>query len=94
MDELHELHLGLVVPKRHAKRSVTRSLVKRQIRSGMRQCAHLLAAGDWVLRLRAPLDRKVYTSACSDALAELVRAEIVQLLADAARRAPRLARGP
>lgn len=87
--ESHVVHLGLVVPKRHAKRSVTRSLVKREIRAGMRQRVSLLPAGDWVVRLRAPIDRKLYTSARSDALAEVLRDELVQLLADALRRASR-----
>lgn len=83
------LRLGMIVPKRHAKRSVTRSLVKRQLRAGVRRHVHLMAEGDWVVRLRAPLDRKLFVSAASDALRALVAAEVEQLLAEAVRRRPR-----
>lgn len=82
-------HLGLVVPKRHAKRAVTRTLVKRLIRAGMQRHLQHLVAGDWVLRLRAPIDRKQFPSARSDPLADVLRAEIETLLVDAARRARR-----
>lgn len=79
-------HLGMVVPKRHARRSVTRSLVKRQIREGVRRHVDGLPAGDWVLRLRAPLDRVAYSSAASDALSLALRQEIETLLLDAVSR--------
>jgi ribonuclease P protein component len=87
--ELHLLRLGLVVPKRHAKRSVTRTQVKVQIRAGIRRHLDRLVPGDWVVRLRAPLDRKLFPSARSEALAALLHAEIDALLGDAARRARR-----
>lgn len=83
------LRLGLVVPKRHARRSVTRTLVKGQIRAGMRRHLDVLTAGDWVVRLRAPIDRKQFPSARSEALAALLHGELDVLLADAARRARR-----
>lgn len=83
------LRLGLVVPKRHARRSVTRTLVKVQIRAGMRRHLDSLVAGDWVVRLRAPIDRKQFPSARSETLAALLHAEIDVLLGDAARRARR-----
>lgn len=83
------LRLGLVVPKRHARRSVTRTLVKGQIRAGMRRHLDVLVAGDWVVRLRAPIDRKQFPSARSEALAALLHGELDVLLADAARRARR-----
>jgi ribonuclease P protein component len=79
--------LGLVVPKRHAKRSVTRTLVKREMRAGMARLASGWPAGDWVVRLRAPIDRTAYPSARSDALMLAVRGELGQVLADALRRA-------
>lgn len=87
--EVTTLRLGLVVPKRHAKRSVTRTLVKVQIRAGIRRHLDSLVAGDWVVRLRAPIDRKQFPSARSDLLAALLHAEIDALLGDAARRARR-----
>jgi ribonuclease P protein component len=80
------VNLGMVVPKRHAKRSVTRTLVKRQMRAQVREQLADLPAGEWVLRLRAPIDRKTYPSASSEALAAVVRAELERLLRDAARR--------
>lgn len=83
------LHLGLVVPKRHARRSVTRNLVKRQLREQVRLGLPQMPAGDWVLRLRSPFDRQQFPSAASDALRAAVRAELVGLLADARRRVVR-----
>jgi ribonuclease P protein component len=87
--EMTILRLGLVVPKRHARRSVTRTLVKVQIRAGIRRHLDSLVAGDWVVRLRAPIDRKQFPSARSETLATLLHAEIDALLGDAARRARR-----
>lgn len=48
--------LGLVVPKRHARRAVTRSLLKRQMREAARRHLAGLEAGIWVLRLKASFD--------------------------------------
>ena len=88
------LRLGLVVPKRHARRAVTRTLVKNQLRDAIRRHLPHLASGDWVLRLRAPIDRSRFPSARSEALAEELRGEIERLLADAARRVRRAALPP
>ena len=77
--------LGAVVPKRHAKRSVTRSLLKRQIRSAVLGSEAALAQGLWVVRLRAPFDRKTFVSAASDALKQAARVELEQVLARAAQ---------
>jgi len=78
--------LGTVVPKRHAKRSVTRTLLKRQIRSAVIGRADVLAHGLWVVRLRAPFDRAHFVSAASDELRRAARAELEQLLVSAAQR--------
>ena len=78
--------LGLVVPKRHAKRSVTRSLLKRQMRTVMMAQAGSLPPGLWVLRLKAPFDRKLFSSPASDPLREAASDELVQLLQRAAAR--------
>lgn len=68
--------LGVVVPKRHARRSVTRSLLKRQIRA-VAMCADPgLPAGLWVVRLRAPFDKLRFVSAASRELRELARVEL------------------
>ena len=77
--------LGLVVPKRHAKRAVTRSLVKRQIRAIVAGCADRLAPGLWVVRQRSAFDSKMYPSAASDALRDAARAELRALFERAAR---------
>jgi ribonuclease P protein component len=71
--------LGAIVPKRHAKRAVTRSLLKRQIRQAFTGQPQL-PPGLWVVRLRAPFDRKLFPSASSDALRCAVRAELAQLV--------------
>lgn len=73
--------LGLVVPKRLARRAVTRNLVKRQARVAFGCHELALPAGDWVLRLRAPLDPRQYRSAASDALRALLREELAGLFA-------------
>lgn len=76
--------LGLIVPKRHARRAVTRNLVRRESRALClrldRELPQGLPAGDWVLRLRAPFDRAQFPSAASVALQALVRSELAQLL--------------
>ena len=77
--------LGLVVPKRHARRAVTRTLVKRQIRNVVAACAPLLEPGLWVVRQRSPFDPKQFPSAASDALKEAARAELRALLDRAVR---------
>ena len=71
---------GYVVPKRHAKRAVTRNLLKRQARSVFEKHAPGLAAGLWLLRLRAPFPRTEFVSAKSDALAKAARLELDSLL--------------
>ena len=72
--------LGLVVPKRHAKRSVTRNLLKRQMREAMACQAGSLTPGLWVLRLKAPFDRKLFTSPASDPLRHAAHDELQLLL--------------
>jgi ribonuclease P protein component len=77
--------LGLVVPKRHAKRAVTRTLVKRQIRNVAAACAPRLEPGLWVVRQRSPFDPKQFPSAASEALKDAARAELRALFERAAR---------
>ena len=78
------LWLGLVVPKRHAKRSVTRSLLKRQIRASFGRHAAGLPGGLWLVRLRAGFAVAEFVSAGSVALARAARAELDGLLDRAA----------
>jgi ribonuclease P protein component len=80
-----ERWLGLVVPKRHARRAVTRTLVKRQIRNVVAACAPQLEPGLWVVRQRNPFDVKQFPSAASDALKQAARAELRALFERAVR---------
>jgi ribonuclease P protein component len=70
------LRLGLVVPKRHARRAVTRSLIKRQGRAQFAAHAERLARGDWLLRLRSPFAVKQFISATSQPLRLAVQGEM------------------
>ena len=82
----------MVVPKRHAKRSVTRSLIKRQIRVAVQTVGETppsmvaLRPGLWVVRLRAPIDRKRFPSAASEALRSAMHDELAQIMAKALQR--------
>lgn len=68
--------IGAVVPKRWAKRAVTRNAIKRQIYA---LSAKLIPHTDHVVRLRREFDRKIYVSATSVALKLAVREELEQL---------------
>jgi len=75
--------IGAVVPKRHARRAVTRSLLKRQIYAAAERERARLAPGLWIIRLRAPFDRASFASAASLALRRGARAELDALIAAA-----------
>ena len=75
--------LGAMVPKRWAKRAVTRNAIKRQIYSVSMELESTFAACAHVVRLRAAFDRKHFISTTSDALKSAVRAELLQLFARA-----------
>jgi ribonuclease P protein component len=79
--------LGLVVPKRHARKAVTRTLLKRRIRTAFAGRPDL-ARGMWVVRLRTPFARTEFLSAASDKLSAAVTEELTVLMTAAAR-APR-----
>jgi len=82
VDDLVAGHwIGCVVPKRHARRAVTRSLLKRQIRGLFSKHAGRLAAGQWLVRLRQPFAPAQFPSARSEALRRAVREELDDLLA-------------
>lgn len=91
VDDMHRARpeavwLGVVVPKRHARRSVTRTLIKRQIRAVVTGSAGLLAGGLWVVRLRAPFDKTRFVSASSEELRRVAREELEGLIGSAAER--------
>ena len=77
------LWFGCVVPKRHARRAVTRTLLKRQVRSAFQRLGPTLPGGLWLVRLRAPFAKQDFISAASVRLAEAARSEIEALLARA-----------
>ena len=93
--------LGLVLPKKQAKRSVTRSLMRHQAREALRRYAPAVIAqgrygaevDGWVLRLRAPFDRQQFPSAASEALKVAVRQELDELWQRLASPAPASAGG-
>jgi ribonuclease P protein component len=75
--------LGVLIPKRWAKRAVTRNAIKRQIYTVSQDFEAQLPAAAHVVRLRAGFDRTQFKSASSDALKRAVRAELQQLFAGA-----------
>jgi ribonuclease P protein component len=91
----------MVVPKRHARRSVTRNLIKRQMRQVMDVMvqrargnpAEGLPRGLWVLRLKSPFDPRQFHSPASDPLRQAAHDEIESLLARAVVGAPSPGRG-
>lgn len=71
--------LGAMVPKRWAKRAVTRNTIKRQIYSVCTEFEPLLLEGAHVVRLRTGFDRAQFISASSEALRLAVRMELLKL---------------
>ncbi len=78
--------LGAMVPKRWARRSVTRHTIKRQIYAVSSDYEDALLCASYVVRLRSGFDRKQFVSATSDQLKAAVRKELQQLFATGARR--------
>lgn len=83
MTEVHPVGLGAMVPKRWAKRAVTRNLIKRQIYSLGDGMEGQLFSANHVVRLRATFDRKQFKSASSEQLKTAVRLELEQLFSKA-----------
>jgi len=75
--------LGLVVPKRHARRAVTRNLLKREMRLQADGYRDRLPPGRWLIRLRAPFDPRCFSSAASSLLRKAARQELEQVFAGA-----------
>lgn len=73
--------IGAVVPKRWARKAVTRNLIKRQIYAlGRQPWATELPVADRVIRLRKTFDTKHFISASSPNLQHAVRTELHQLM--------------
>jgi ribonuclease P protein component len=77
--------LGAMVPKRWAKRAVTRNTLKRQIYAVSALYQAQLPVAAYVVRLRSGFDRVQFLSASSDALKLAARTEMHQLLERAMR---------
>jgi ribonuclease P protein component len=75
--------LGVIVPKRWAKRAVTRNTIKRQIYAVSTDSSCHLPPAAHVVRLRAGFDRAKFISATSDKLKSAVRAELQSLFSGA-----------
>ena len=76
--------IGALIPKRWAKRAVTRNAIKRQIYTVSQTVESSLPVAAHVVRLRAGFDRTQFVSATSDALKRAVRGELQELFARAA----------
>ena len=75
--------LGVIVPKRWAKRAVTRNTIKRQIYAVSTDSSCQLPPAAHVVRLRSGFDRAEFISATSDKLKVAVRAELQHLFSGA-----------
>lgn len=88
-EEREQAWLGAMVPKRWARRSVTRHTIKRQIYAVASEYEVSLQCATHVVRLRSGFDRQQFVSATSDALKSAVRVELLELFSSAARRIAR-----
>lgn len=76
----HRIWVGAMVPKRWAKRAVTRNAIKRQMYlTGLALARDCLGAA-FLIRLRREFSRKDFVSASSEALKQAVRTELQALL--------------
>ena len=91
---VQDVWLGAMVPKRWARRAVTRNAIKRQIYTVGATFEARLPRAAHVVRLRAAFDRKQFISATSDQLKLAVRAELLQLFGYATRRSGVAAASP
>ncbi|MCX7251958.1 MAG: ribonuclease P protein component [Burkholderiales bacterium] len=74
--------LGVLVPKRWARRAVTRNTLRRQIYAVARELTAGLPQLPMVVRLRSGFSRDDFPSATSDALKREARAELLLLLGE------------
>ena len=78
-----DVWMGAMVPKKWAKRAVTRNVIKRQIFAIGESFGDRLLPCAHVVRLRCGFDREIYASATSDALLQAIRTEIKSLFGNA-----------
>jgi len=89
---VHDVWMGAMVPKRWARRAVTRNAIKRQIYNVSATFEPRLRVAAHVVRLRSGFDKSRFISATSDVLKAAVRAELEQLFGRVA--APAVAETP
>ncbi len=77
--------IGAVIPKRWARRAVTRNAIRRQIYTVSQEFEAQMPAAAHVVRLRMAFDKTGFPSATSTALKKAVRAELQQLFAGVRR---------
>ena len=82
-----DVWLGAMVPKRWARRAVTRNAIKRQIYHVSADFLHQYPRAAFVVRLRREFSRQEFVSAVSPRLKAAVRTE-VKALFEAGVRAP------
>ncbi len=79
-----DVWLGALLPKRWARRAVTRNGIRRQIYAVGQACQGGLLPAAHVVRLRSGFDTHHFVSAWSDPLKAAVRAELQTLFLQAA----------
>lgn len=80
------VRLGCVIPKRLARRAVTRNLLRREMIQVLAERRDQLPAGDWLLRQRDVWAKAQWRSAASEPLRLAVRHELAELLDGCAAR--------
>jgi ribonuclease P protein component len=85
-EKVDAVRAGAIIPKRWARRSVTRSLLKRQVFSAFERHLDHLPSGMWLVRLRSSFEKAQFSSAASQALRVAVRGELDRLFAQVANR--------
>ena len=92
---IEDVWMGALVPKRWARRAVTRNAIKRQIYSVSADFESAFTKAAHVVRLRMTFDRSQFISATSDRLKDAIRSELQQLFTKASivRPSPKLFTG-
>jgi ribonuclease P protein component len=95
---LKQLAIGAMVPKKWARRAVTRNLIRRQIYSLAEHHLPAQPAQAYVVRLRRTFSTNQFVAASSTTLRQAVREQLLALLAQAptqaSTQAPTQARNP
>ncbi len=77
---VQDVWIGAMVPKRWARRAVTRNAIKRQIYTVSADFLAHYPQAAFLVRLRKEFSRKEFVSATSAQLKEVVRAEVMALM--------------